>query len=207
VALYGKNRLPLLATHLDRELRMWISRKARLLVPILIAMVLMAASPANATIEKKATLSKTGIQLVWWPALAKVKGWHHDDDASYLDAINAEVPDGFTFSNAVAVIYAKAIYKPRQPETKSLAMLIKQDKATFLDHDRTIEITKVNPLETADGRTLETYTYFPQTKGNWEEVSYGEEGDYYLVFVISSRTKAGFDQALPAYKEFINEYK
>ena len=186
---------------------MWISLKARLLIPILIAMVLMAASPANAKIEKKATLGKTGIQLYWWPALAKVKGWHHDDDASYLDAINAEVPDGFTFSNAVAVIYAKAIYKPRQPEAKTLALLIKQDKATFLDHDHGIQITKISPLETADGRTLETFTYFPQTKGNWEEVSYGEEGDYYLVFVISSRTKAGFDNALPAYKEFISEYK
>jgi hypothetical protein len=186
---------------------MRISRKPGLLIPAVIAIALMASLPANARIEKKATLSKTGICLYWWPALGTVKGWHHDQDASYLDSINAEVPDGFTFSNAVAVIYAKAVYKPRRPEAKTLAMLIKEDKATFLARDHTIEITEVRPLETADGRTLKAYTFFPREKGNWEEVSYGEEGDYYLVFVISARSKAGFDKALPAYKEFIGEYK
>lgn len=186
---------------------MWISRKAGLLVPILIATALIDAGPAKARIEKVAIVCKVGLCLYWWPALAKVNGWHHDQGASIADAVNAEVPDGFTFANAVAVIYAKAIYKPRQPETKSVAVLIKQDKATFLRHDPTLEITRVSPLKTADGRTLESYTYFPRTKGNWEEVSYGEEGEYYLVFVVSSQTKAGFEKALGAYKEFIGEYK
>ena len=186
---------------------MWISRKTGLLIAAVIAIALVAPAAAHARIEKNATLTKTGIRLFWWPALGTVKGWHHDSDASYLGSINAEVPDGFTFSNAEAVIYAKAIYKPRQPETKTLAMLIKEDQAEFLDHDRTMEITQVSPLKTADGRTLETYTFFPREKGEWEEVSYGEEGDYYLVFVISSQTKTGFEKALPAFKEFIGEYQ
>jgi len=204
---HGRKRVLLLPTRLDQEVLMWISRKARLMVPILMAAAVMAAAPTNARIEKSATLSKTGILLYWWPALGKVKGWHHDQAASQEGGINAEVPDGFTFANAMSVIYAKAIYKPRQPETKTLAMLIKEDRATFLAHDRTLKITRIEPLKTADGRFLQTYTYFPREKGNWEEVSYGEEGDYYLVFVISSRTKAGFEKAVAAYKEFISEYQ
>jgi hypothetical protein len=186
---------------------MRISRKATLLIPVLIGMILIVAPPANARIEKTAIPCKTGLCLYWWPSLGTVKGWHHDQETSIKNAINAEVPDGFTFSNAESVIYAKAIYKPRQPETKSLEMLIKDDKATFLAEDSTIEISKVEPLRTADGRTLESYTYFPREKGNWEEVSYGEEGDFYLVFAVSSQTKAGFEKALETYKEFIGEYK
>jgi hypothetical protein len=189
---------------------MWTSARAsrsKLFLPVLLAVVLMAPAAANAKIDKKATLGKNGIRLYWWPDLAHIKGWHHEDGASMEYGVNAEAPDGYTFSNAVAVIYAEAIYKPREPETKSLAMFIKNDKASFLAKDPAIEITEVDPLKTADGRSLATYTYFPAKEGNWEEVSYGEEGDYYLVFVISSRTRPGFEKALPVYEGFIREYK
>jgi len=38
-------------------------------------------------------------------------------------------------------------------------------------------------------------------------MSYGEEGDFYLIFVISSRTKKGFQGALKDYENFIHLYK
>ena len=48
---------------------------------------------------------------------------------------------------------------------------------------------------------------FSKGKGNWERVSYGEKGDFYLIFTVSSRTEQGYKVALSAYKQFVNGYK
>lgn len=176
-------------------------------LPILLGMVLAVSATASAKIKKIAIPCKTGMCLYWWPELAPVQGWHHDQGASLMYGINAEAPDGYTFSNAVAVIYAKAMYKPRLPQTKSLKVLIDNDKAKFLSRDPKMQIAEVKSLRTADGRVLQSYTFSPAKEGNWEEVSYGEEGDFYLLFVISSRTKKGLEKGLDAYKEFISQYK
>lgn len=183
------------------------ARQHKFMGPILLALVLLAPTLLRAKIDKEAVPSKTGLQLYWWPDLAAVKGWHHDEKASRYYAVNAEVPDGATFSNAEAVIYAKAMYKPRTPETKSLAMLIQQDRQTFLSHDPGLQVTEIPPLKTADGKILKTYTFFPEKKGNWEEVAYGEEDDFYILFVLSARSKEGFDKALGAYEEFVSKYE
>lgn len=143
----------------------------------------------------------------WWPKIAPVKGWHQDRDHSYLYSVNAQSPDGYTFANAEYVMYTKATYKPRVPESKSLKEFIENDKKSFTSKDPSIIVTETEPLITADGQKLKSYTFFPKTKGNWERVSYGEEGDFYLVFTISSRTEDGFKKALPDYEEFVNGYK
>ncbi len=60
---------------------------------------------------------------------------------------------------------------------------------------------------TSDGSELESFTFFPAGKGNWEQVAYGEEGDYYLVFTVSSRSKDGFEKSWGAYEQFVKNYK
>jgi hypothetical protein len=65
----------------------------------------------------------------------------------------------------------------------------------------------VEALATGDGQKLRSLTFFPQGEGNWERVSFGEEGEYYLMFTISSRTKSGYDMALPLYEAMLRAYK
>lgn len=163
--------------------------------------------PAQAAIEKIAAPCEDAICLHWWPVLPEIGGWHHDEKASYHHKVNAMAPDGFTFSNAETVIYAKALYKPRTPETKTLDMLITDDQADFLQSDSSLIITETTPLTTGDGKKLRSFTFFPGESGNWEKVTYAEEGDYYLVFTISSRTKEGYQKSLPHYEQLIWHYK
>jgi hypothetical protein len=158
-------------------------------------------------IEKVGQTCEKGICLAWWPKLEAPKGWHQERGPSLENGVNVQVPDGFTFSNAETVIYAKAEYKPRIPKTTSLDAFIKDDKDDFLKNDPSTAITKVSPLKTKDGKALESYTFFPKDKGNWEQVSYGEEGDFYLIFTISSRSRTGFTDSLPVYEQYIAQYK
>jgi hypothetical protein len=167
---------------------------------------LLVPSTAWPEIEKVGQPCEKGVCLAWWPKLEPPKGWHHERGPSFANGINVQVPDGFTFSNAETVIYAKAAYKPRVPELPSLEAFIKNDKVDFLKHDPSIVITKVQTLKTKDGKALETYTFSPNGKGNWEQVSYGEEGDFYLIFTISSKTRAGLTVALPVFEQYIARY-
>jgi hypothetical protein len=174
---------------------------------VLMGVLLLLPLVASPEIEKVGQVCDKGICLAWWPKLDPARGWHHDDGASWAIGANVQIPDGFTFSNAEAVIYAKASYKPRIPKTTSLDILIQNDKDDFLKHDPSMTITKVPSLKTKDGNALETYTFFSTNMGDWEEVSYGEEGDFYLIFTISSKSHAGFLSVLPVFERYVAQYK
>lgn len=176
------NRLPILLT---------------VLVPLL----------AGAEIEKLGQPCDTGVCLYWWPKVAPVKGWHQEPGPSREYGINALAPDGATFTNAETVMYAKASYRPRVPEFRTLDDLIESDKKEFAVNVPGVAISDATRLLTGDGVELKSVTFFPRGPGNWERVSYGEEGDFYLVFTISARTQNGYEQALPAYEAMIRGYK
>lgn len=170
-------------------------------------LTLFLSMTARAEIEKYALQCETGFCLYWWPKLPEIKGWHQDKDESYHYSMNALAPDGSSFVNAEAVMYANAVYKPRVPETKSLDTFIADDKKHFLASDPHIAIAEVSELITGDGNKFRSFTFFPKSKGNWEEVTYGEEGEYYLTFVLSSRSKDRFDKTQSSYRQLIGQYK
>lgn len=169
--------------------------------------IVIFTSSSCAEIEKRAEICETGICLYWWPKLPPLKGWHQDQGSSVKYGVNALAPDGSSFSNASAVIYAKADYKPRMPHTDSLEKLIADDQKTFRSEFPAIVITETDGLLTADGKKMRTFTFFPKATGEWEEVSYGEEGDFYLIFTLSAHSRAAFDKALSAYRDLVGRYK
>jgi len=176
-------------------------------VLLTIIIVLVISIPAHAEIEKIAIPCESGFCFHWWPKLPAVDGWHHDREHSLYYSFNAQAPIGETFSNAKTVIYANAPYKPRMPEVKNLQQFIEEDQLNFTHDFPGVEIREVNSLATGDGQKLRSFTYSPAKTGSWEQVTYGEEGEFYLVFTVSSRTKAGLAQSIADYKEFIRKYK
>jgi hypothetical protein len=110
----------------------------------------------------------TGLKFYWWPKLATVAGWHHERGASLHCSSNSLAPDGVTFSNAETVIYARAIYKPREPAVKTLAMLIENDRKDFVANSPGIEISEVEALATADGKKFRSFTFSPKASGGWQ---------------------------------------
>ena len=41
--------------------------------------------------------------------------------------------------------------------------------------------------------------FTPRSKGQWERVSYGEEDDFFLSFVVSAKSKEGLDRVMKDY--------
>ena len=173
---------------------------------IVLALTLLSAR-VDAEIEKTAMTCGSKICFYWWPKVPAVKGWHQDRDKSYEMGANVLVPVGSSFTAAETVIYVKALYKPRMPDIASVEALIEDDKKRFLDSRPGMKMVELTGLATADGKVLRSFEYIPEPQGDWEQVSYGEEGDFYLVFAISSRTKMGYDKSILAYKELIKSYR
>jgi hypothetical protein len=176
-------------------------------VACLITLVLLLALAVQADIEKTAIVCNTGICFYWWPKLPPVPGWHQDKEQSLNYGANALAPNGSSFVDAEAVMYAVAVYKPRDPEDKSLAMFIAGDKEHSLSSNPNVVITQVSDLVNGDGAKLPSFTFFPKSNGNWEQVSYGEEGDFYLTFALSARSKKAFDKMQSTYRDLIAHYK
>ncbi len=173
-----------------------------------LAIVFVAASAtASAEIEKVAVPADNGLKLYWWPKLPDSNGWHFDREASYRYGFAAWAPDNSTFADADTVIYARAIYKARDPDTKSLDQLIQQDKQQFLAKSPGARVEPAPSLPTADGRSFRSQTFSPSSGGPWDRAAYGEEGDYYLMFIVSARSQPGYQKAMPTFEAMIARYK
>ena len=174
----------------------------------LLALILLLLSGAvSAQIEKVTTPTNSGMELQWWPKVPPPRGWHFDSGSSHHFSFNAMAPDGSTFSNAGTVMYAKAEYKPRVPQTKSLAQLVKQDISDFHQAYPGIAVKVEPPVLTADHKQFQVITFAPSAGGNWERVAYGEAAEFYVLFTVSSRTKSGLDLAMPAFRAMVASYR
>jgi hypothetical protein len=173
----------------------------------LITSLLLTSATAFAEIEKFAISGEKGMAFHWWPKLESVTGWTQDKDFSFQYGINALAPTGASFADSETVMYAKAVYKPRAPDVKSLAALIENDKKDFVANIPGVAIQDEKGLVTADGKKVVSLNYAPKGKGNWERVSYLEEGDFYLIFTVSSRTEIGFLATIKAYENLISRYR
>jgi len=180
----------------------------------LLAITVLFSLSANAEIWREARTCANSNQMCfyWWPKLKDIKGWEQDILHSYHYKMNTQVPTGLTFANAETVIYARAVYKPRMPGTKDLEQFIADDKADFLNHDPALSISQLELLKDKKGRSFIIYKFTPTEKGNWEQIAYSEEVDsdgneYYLVFVLNSRSEYGYKKALDDFHKFISSYE
>ena len=173
-----------------------------------LVLALALALPVNAAIEIVDTPSSAGPVRQWWPKVAPPKGWEHDREHSVAYGINAMVPSGKTFANADTVMYAKAMYRPRELQLRDVDALIDRDRRKALTQDPPRKSALAPGLKTADGKPLKTVTFIPaRGEGNWERVAYAQEGDYFILFAVSSRTRKGYDGARSAFEQMLKAYR
>tara|TARA_B100001250_G_scaffold386182_1_gene382480 strand:- start:737 stop:1285 length:549 start_codon:yes stop_codon:yes gene_type:complete len=174
---------------------------------LLLAFLFQFPSHVSADTERIATPCDRGVCFHWWPKVQVPSGWSHDRDNSLYFNFNALAREGEAFTNAETVMYANAIYRPRVPTAKTLDELIAQDQKRFRSEIPDIEIVSDGLLKTLDGKTARTWRLAPKSKGQWERVAYFEEGEYYMVFVISSRAKSGLEKNMSSFEALVANYK
>jgi hypothetical protein len=165
-------------------------------------------SYAKAETEGFAYMCETGGICLWRrPIVNPPSGWERDQGSSERYKINAFAPKGLSFSDSPVVIYANALYKTPQ-KVKDLDEFIEVDKEHFTKGKGEIKISPKGSLLTGDKKSLVVLTFEPigKSKEQFETIAYGEEGEYFLIFALSARSKEAHDKALPAFVEFLHGY-
>jgi hypothetical protein len=169
---------------------------------------LLAASSAWAGIASIVVDTPEGKVERWWPDVQPPKGWHHDRGNSINYHMNAMAPVGESFASAEGVIYARAIRTSTDANLRNLSEFMVRERANYLRRSPNYEIRDGKPLVTREGMSLPTRLFVPKDgQGNWERVAYGEEHDFYLVFVASARSKKALDAISKPYERMVWEYR
>ena len=180
---------------------------SRMMVLLVLGLSILV-SVAKAEIVKTAVFCEERVCFKWWPQMPTLVGWHHDEKASISFNANVFVNDKSPPNEMI--LYANAKYKPAVPNIKSVSAFIEHDKQDFKNR----AYAEVRPLLTSDKISMRSLTFFPKSgvHENWEQVTYGEGKDkggneYYLLFVLSAKTKKLFDDKHDDYVRFVAQYR
>jgi hypothetical protein len=174
---------------------------------LLAASAIALCLPGRAEVERTAIAGGDGIELFWWPKLPPLNGWDHDEIASLQYGANVLAPRGKTFADSESAIYAKALYKPRVPQVKSLSELIDGNRKDFSEDHGGTQVKDAARLASGNGRPVACLIVEPTSPGNWQKVCYLEEGDYFLVFTLISQSRSNFDSSVKAFEALISRYR
>jgi hypothetical protein len=172
-----------------------------------LALVLaLTIAPVWSEIEKTAVPTDHGLELLWWPKVAIPDGWKHDREVSTENYVNMMYPKGESFADSPVVMYTRALYHEHGDTEKELAQAIAEDHQGFLGRFPDSKIAEVAPIETGDGTKLRTFSFAPNTKGNWELVAYGREPTFVVMFCISAHSRAALEQHRPEFLAMVRSY-
>ena len=180
---------------------------------ILLLYFVPALSLADIYKEAQVCPEREKICFVWWPKLPEVDGWYQDMDHSYHYKMNAQAPEGYSFANAEAVIYARAVYQADTLQKPTLSEFISSSQKQFVNNaPSTLDIKKTGELNSKGQHNFVSYSFYPDGQGNWEQVAYTTDADnegnnYFIIVVLSARSQAAFDQNIHVYNELIENYR
>lgn len=168
--------------------------------------VMLQASIANAELEQVPFNCEGKTCFYTLPKLQPLNGWHpegrnNDTDATVL------VPNGATFENTQHFIYARALSKPLISDNPSLANFISMEKSDFAEVYPSTKVIEVSPIASTTGKKLRSLVIVSKTSGKWEQVTYTEEGDHFIVITLTAKTERAFKQAQSDYYGVVRAYK
>lgn len=137
--------------------------------------------------------------------LKQPKGWSMDSEAARPQGLQVVLyPDGSSWKNATAVMYARVIYKDE--DQSSIDKVISNDVADFLKLSKESTVSDSPPLETRDKRKSISKVFYDAANKNYETVTFIDDFKVVVILALSSRQKTEYDKALPAFKALVGSY-
>lgn len=138
-------------------------------------------------------------------ALKEPDGWIMDSETAKSQGLQAVLyPIGSSWKNAVAVMYARVIYKDEDQST--VDKVISNDVADFLRLSKESTVSNSPPLETRDKRKGISKVFYDAANKNYETVAFIDDSKVVVILALSSRQKAEYEKALPAFKALVGSY-
>lgn len=185
----------------------WIGARALLAAGVLAAAIasLAHAAPAAPAKETKQAMVIEGDNHLFM--VAAPAGWVLDDTSGMGSRIRCVFyPKGQQWSSAPTVMYVNPLHG-HGIKTRTLQTLIAEDEKAFKKRAPKGRITEGGTLPTGAVNKSARVRYFSESGGPpHDAVAYVAEKDLVMLVVLSSRTPAGFQKSLPAYRELVQSY-
>ena len=161
-----------------------------------------------AEIEKFAYSCGNKICFNAWPKLPDINNWKHDRKVSLHYSMNVIIPQGYNFSNAKSIIYARAILKEKV-SFKTLDEFIQNDINSFKINKPEVKIFDVAMKNKFDKKYYKSLKFFANK--SYEQLYYTEEKDqnvneYYVLFTLSAFSENDYNKSLPVFEELLFLY-
>lgn len=134
------------------------------------------------------------------------RGWVLDDTSGMGSRIRCVFyPVGQSWATAPTVMYVNPLHGFGL-KTRTLSAMIAESEKAFYKRAPKGRITDAGTLTTGAGKPARVHYFAPDGRQPVEAVTYVPEKELIMLVVLSSRTAAGFQQALPAYRELVGTY-
>jgi hypothetical protein len=134
-------------------------------------------------------------------AVSAPKGWLFDSQSGLKQKLNCVMyPVGKTWSSADEVMYVNF---SKLKDGQSLEAFIEADIAPFKEKSPGLKVEKEKALKLKSGQEVQVRLFSGDQYGNYEAIAYVEAFGSVGMFVLSCRSKEGFDRRFLAFKEVV----
>jgi hypothetical protein len=175
------------------------SKFARRIFALVLFAVLMPVT-ARAEVEKVEMKCEKGPCVKWFPKVTPPRAWHYDEDESAEQGVKVFAPDDM---HSDMRMYTYAIQKTDKPALRTLDDVIVHEKENYKEG----QAMEGKPLSTLDGKKLRTFLYATKGEIRWDQASYGEEGQFYVVFAITTNGLYELTRYVNDYSSFVGSYR
>jgi len=137
--------------------------------------------------------------------LKEPAGWTMDTEVARSQDLQAVLyPEGSSWKDAVAVMYARVIYKDKTQD--SIEKVISHDVDEFLKLSKDSTVSDSASLETRHKKRAVSKVFYDAANRNYESVAFIDEPKVVVIVALSSRNKSEYEKALPAFKALVASY-
>ncbi len=131
------------------------------------------------------------------------KGWVLDPKTAKEYGLNVVLfQAGFSFRNAPAVMYTSKLKR-----NEKVADAMNHEANTYREKYKGIQISRRPSIKTKDNKIALVQYYKGDKKDQTDEaVAFIQENGFIILLVLSARSDSAFDEAYPAYQDFVKSY-
>jgi hypothetical protein len=128
-------------------------------------------------------------------------GWIFDNKSGVSQGLHAVIyPEGSSWASSSQMMYVN-ISKMEPGET--LENFIQGDIDRFVKNSPNLKVEKMNSLTIQGGIKAEVRQFTGDKWGNHERIAYAQKGSSVAMYVLSSKTKDGYEKSINAFEEMV----
>jgi hypothetical protein len=175
--------------------------KTTILVALL---VLLVAASAGFSQDSDGTNGTVLFGQSYSFVLKEPAGWVIDGKTKPQEVEAVFYRKGSSWKDAVAVMYARVIYKDKSRDT--VEKVINNDVADFLKLSKESKVSDSPSLQTRFQKEGITKEFYDGANKNYELVTFIDEPKVVVIVALSSRDKSEYEKALPDFKSLVASY-